>query len=136
MSSNTEQVSPDAAVKIKSPLSDAQAINVTHQHAREELRLFSTALGMAAPVSIDKVAFLLEHLIKEQTSSDAAMIRDQMVRDGWAQRSENAEPIDVIAERASLYLASEKGIELFNFFVNIFARTSSKELLSETVVGE
>jgi hypothetical protein len=136
MSTNTEQISPDAAAKIKSPLSDSQAVDVTHQHARAELARFSAALDMAVPVSIDKLASLLEHLIKEQTSSDSAMIRDQMVRDGWTEQDGNAEQLDIIAERATKFLASEKGIELFNFFVKIFARTSINALLSAPVAGE
>ena len=131
-----EAPSPDASAKVKSPLSEMQAVDTTHGQARAELAEFAGALGTVVPVSIDKLAVLLEHLIKQQTSSDSAMIRDQMVRDGWdcggADADADAESINVIAERVTNYLATEKGIALFNFFVKIFARTSSKIFLDES----
>ena len=133
MSIQPESTSQEAAAKMKSHLSDTQAIRTTHQQAKVELAQFSAALGMSVPVSTDKLAYLLEHLVKEQTSADSAMIRDQMVRDGWDRDVSGNESIDLIAQRAVAYLASEKGIALFNFFVKIFARTSGKMFMDESV---
>jgi hypothetical protein len=117
---------PNSSFEVKTPLSEACAVDATHQQARSELALFTEALALPVSMSTDKVALLLEHVIKEQTSSDSSLIRDQMIRDGWEKEGIDATLIETIAQRASAYLATDKGIKLFNFFVKTYARTSPK----------
>ena len=132
MITNPQQDSPISGEAIKSPISQAQAVDATHGQARAELVQFAEELGLPATVSVDKLATLLEHLVKQQTSADSSMIRDQMVRDGWDHALGGSVSVETIAARITTFLASEKGIELFNFFVKIFARTTSKIYLDES----
>lgn len=131
MSNDKLASTPEQASDIKSPLSNTEAVQTTHQEARRELALFLDALGMQQRVSIDQLAFLLEHLIKEQTASDAAMIRDQMRAEHWEKNLSEGESLIEIAQRAAAYLATAEGIRLFNFFVKIFARTTPVMFLRE-----
>lgn len=129
MITNPQEDSPISGETIKSPISQAQAVDATHVQARAELVQFAAVLELPATVSIDKLATLLEHLVKQQTSADSSMIRDQMVRDGWEHALGGGVSVDTVAVRITTFLASENGIALFNFFVKIFARTTGKIFL-------
>jgi hypothetical protein len=105
-------------------LSDDDAIQITNQECEPKLAGFVSALGMHTPVSTATAALLLEHMIKEQTSGDTALVADQMRQDGWEKSLTDGENLNLLAERALAYLASEDGVKLFNFFVQTFAKTS------------
>lgn len=79
---------------------------------------------MRTPISTDKAASLLEHMVKQQMSSDTSQIADQMRHDGWEESLSDGETLTLLAGRALAYLATHEGIALFNFFVKTFARTS------------
>jgi hypothetical protein len=105
-------------------LSDDEALRITHHEDEPELAAFISALGMQRPVSTDKVAFLLEHMIREQMSADTGSIADQMRNDHWDNDLSDGETLDAVAHRALLFLRTHEGIRLFNFFAKIFAKTS------------
>ena len=105
-------------------LSDEEATRITHEDVKPALQEFAVALNMAGPVSLDKLALLLEHVIKEQRSSDSEMIADQMRLDRWQDMLTGEESCELLAERITLFLATEEGIRLYNFFVRIFAKTT------------
>lgn len=104
-------------------LSDDEALRITHDEDEPQLAAFVSALGMQRPVSTDKVAFLLEHMIKEQMSADTAAIADQMRNDHWEADLTAGETLTEVAHRALSYLRTHEGIRLFNFFAKIFAKT-------------
>ena len=105
-------------------LSESEAVRITHLEDQPELAAFVAALGMRQPVSTDKIAFLLEHMIKEQMTADTATIAAQMRHDGWENALSEGETLDAVAHRALLFLRTHEGIALFNFFAKIFAKTS------------
>lgn len=105
-------------------LSQSEALRITHLEDQPELAVFVAALGMRQPVSTDKMAFLLEHMIKEQMTADTTTIAAQMRNDGWEQALSEGETLDTVAHRALLFLRTQEGITLFNFFAKIFAKTS------------
>jgi hypothetical protein len=108
----------------ESHLSEAEALRITHLEDRPELAVFVAALGMRKPVSTDKIAFLLEHMIKEQMSADTTTVADQMRNDHWENDLSDGETLDDVADRAFVFLRTHEGIALFNFFAKIFAKTS------------
>lgn len=105
-------------------LSEQEAVRITQQDDVPELVEFVLALKMAEPISTDKAARLLKHLVKEQMSSDAGMIADQMRHDHWDANLSKGETLILLADRALGYLATDAGVALFNFFVKTFAETS------------
>lgn len=105
-------------------LSETEALRITHLEDRAELAVFVAALGMQKPVSIDKIAFLLEHILKEQMSADTTAIASQMRSDGWEHHLTDGETLETVAHRALAFLRTHEGIALFNFFTKIFAKTS------------
>jgi hypothetical protein len=105
-------------------LSDAQATRITQKDHAPELAEFVAALELRGTVSSVKAALLLEHMIKESTTADAALIADQMRVDQWEHGLVDGETVELVAERACLFLATGEGIKLFNFFVKVFARTN------------
>lgn len=107
-------------------LSDAQATRITQEVHAPELAEFVSALALRGTVSSDKAALLLAHMIKESMSADAALIADQMRVDQWAPDLGDGETVELVAERVCLFLETEDGIRLFNFFVKVFARTKDE----------
>ena len=107
-------------------LSDAQANRITHKEHQAELAEFVASLNVGGAVSTDKAAFLLEHMIKESMSADSTSIADQMRADQWDRDLGDGETVERVAERVSLFLATEDGIRLFNFFVKVLARTNDE----------
>lgn len=89
-----------------------------------QLAAFISALGMQRPVPADKAALLLGHIVKDQMSSDAASIADQMRTDHWENDLSDGETLNVLAERAFSHLGTHEGINLFNFFAKTVAKTS------------
>ena len=124
MINGTELTSTGLPVHNETHLSEAQALRITHLEDRPELAVFVLALGMNKPVSTDKIAYLLEHLIKEQMSTDTTTIADQMRNDRWENALSDGETLDAVAQRAQAFLRTHEGIGLFNFFAKIFAKTS------------
>ncbi len=104
-------------------LSDAQATRITQEEHAPELAEFVSALALRGTVSSDKAALLLEHMIKESMTADAGLIADQIRVDQWEPHLGDGETVELVAERVSLFLETEDGIRLFNFFVKVFART-------------
>lgn len=104
--------------------SEQEAIRITHEDDVPELSAFVMALKMKTPISTDRAATLLEHMVKQQTSSDSSQLADQMRDDGWEADLSDGETLAVVADDALAYLATHEGIALFNFFVRTFARTS------------
>lgn len=122
--------SPDAMTTHKLPhhephLSDAEANQITRAECAPELIEFIAAAGMKRQVSIAKAALLLEHIIKEANSGDSVCIADQMLIDQWKQDLSDGETVELVSERLYRFLATDRGITLYNFFVKIFAKTSS-----------
>ena len=107
-------------------LSNDEAVDITHHDDKPELAAFVAALGMQNSVSTDRAAFLLEHMIKEQMSSDTETLASQMRADGWEAKLLEGESLTDVAARALAFLATPEGEQLFNFFVKTFAKTSGQ----------
>ncbi|MBC7416476.1 MAG: hypothetical protein H7327_16255 [Herminiimonas sp.] len=108
----------------EAPVSDREAVRITQHENVPELVAFIIALQMGRRISTDKAARLLEHMVKEQMSTDAGLIADQMRSDHWEADLSDGETLIVLAQRALGYLATDDGVALFNFFVKTFAGTS------------
>jgi hypothetical protein len=107
-------------------LSTGEAQDVTHHQHNPELAAFIAALGMQNSVSTDQAAFLLEHMIKNQMSTDTQALASQMRTDHWENNLSAGESLDDVAQRALAFLGSPEGEKLFNFFVKTFAKTSGQ----------
>ena len=107
-------------------LSEQEAVRITQQEDVPELVSFIIALHMSKPVSTDMAARLLKHMVKQQMSTDAGLIADQMRQDKWTSHLAHGETLLLLADRALAYLATHEGIQLFNFFVKTFAETSGE----------
>jgi hypothetical protein len=107
-------------------LSHKDAKLIARYEAAPELAGFVAALGMQRPVTSNRAARLLEHIIKETLSSTAAQIEIQMRNDHWDKDLSDGETLPVLAQRVQLFLESPPGVELFNFFTKIFARTTGE----------
>jgi hypothetical protein len=110
----------------ESHLSEQEAVRITRQEDVPELVSFVIALHMSRPVSTDMAARLLKHMVKQQMSTDAGLIADQMRQDEWASHLAHGETLMMVADRALAYLATHDGIQLFNFFVKTFAETTGE----------
>jgi hypothetical protein len=108
---------------VQTPISTSQAARATHQDAIPQFDEFIRSLQMARPVSTDKAAELLEHLVKLQMASDDVRIADQMRDDGWEADLLDGESLTVLGERAFAYLATPEGLNLFNLIVKTYAKT-------------
>ena len=104
--------------------SEQEAVRITQQEDVPELVEFILALDMKKPVSNDRAARLIKHLVKLQTASDSQLIADQMRTDGWEASLSDGETLAILADRVSAYFSTHAGTALFNFFVLTFARTS------------
>jgi hypothetical protein len=107
-------------------LSDKDATLIARYEGAPELAAFVAALNMQRPVTSNRAARLLEHMIKETMSATAALIEGQMRMDHWDKDLSDGETLEVLAERAQLFLESREGIELFNFFAKTFAKTTGE----------
>lgn len=107
-------------------LSTIEAEALSRDDNDAQLRHFVRALGMQRAVGTDKVADLLEHVIKEAMSASIDWLEGQMRADGWESALAPGETLHAIATRANGYLESAEGLELFNLFTKNFARTSGE----------
>lgn len=107
-------------------ISDHAATRITRREGDEELTAFVAALNMLRPVSTDKAALLLEHVIKESMSANIDLLEGQMRTDGWDADLTPGETLALLAERAANFLESPEGIRLFNFFARTFAKTTGE----------
>lgn len=107
-------------------ISEQEAVRVTQQDDVPELVEFVLALQMRKPISTDKAARLLKHMVEQQMTSDTSLVVDQMREDDWEKCLSDGETLALLANRILAYLATHDGIALFNFFVKTFARTSGK----------
>jgi hypothetical protein len=124
MTIESEAVPAGVTAQTQTALSETEAVRITHLEDRAELAVFVAALGMRTPVSTDKIAFLLEHMLKEQMSADTATIASQMRNDHWEHHLSDGETLEIVAHRALTFLRTHEGIALFNFFTKTFAKTS------------
>ena len=108
----------------KQHISELEAVRITQTTDLPELMAFVVALKMIEPVSTDRAAKLVKHIVKQQMISDSVLIADQMRDDGWEADLTNGETLAVLAERASDYFSTQAGTSLFNFFVMTFAKTT------------
>lgn len=125
MTNNIDPTAPGIPAQYQPQLSEAEAVDVAHQAGRPELASFAAALGMQHPVSTEKMGFLLEHLIREQMTTDATTIAAQMRNDHWDRALADGETLEALAQRAQAFLRTHEGIALFNFFAKTFAKTSN-----------
>jgi hypothetical protein len=111
---------------IDSGLTDTEAETIVRGEGQARLQAFISALRMQRPVSTDKAALLLKHIVKGQMATDAALIAGQMRLDHWELALANGDNLAVLAERARDFLDTEEGIALYDFFVQVFARTRER----------
>ena len=116
-----EQAGPDEA-----HLSDQAATRITRNESAPELASFVAALNMQRPVTSNKAAQLLEHVIKESMSATTSLLENQMRLDHWETDLSDGETLGPLAERAQLFLESPEGVRLFNFFAKTYAKTSGE----------
>lgn len=114
----------DQSRNVQGHTSEQEAVRITRQDDVPELVEFVLVLKMKRPVSTDKAARLLQHMVKQKMTSDSSQIADQMRDDGWETDLSEGETLPLLAARVLAYLASNEGIALFNFFVKTFANTS------------
>jgi hypothetical protein len=107
-------------------LSDHAADRITRHECKAELAAFVDALVMERPVSVEKVARLLEHSMKDAMTANTSLIEDQMRLDDWASDLGNGETLEAVASRAQRFLETPQGVHLYNFFAKTYARTSGE----------
>jgi hypothetical protein len=107
-------------------LSDQDAKLIARYEGAPELADFVAALNMQRPVTSNKAARLLEHIIKESMSATVALIEGQMRTDHWEKDLSPGETLPGLANRAQLFMETPAGVELFNFFAKTFARTTGE----------
>lgn len=107
-------------------LSDVEAAAIVLDDNDQQLQQFIAALNMRTPVGTDKMARLLENVIKGSMSSNIDRLADQMRLDGWEASLAPGETLDQLATRANAYLESAQGVELFNLFSKTLARTTGE----------
>jgi hypothetical protein len=107
-------------------LSDQDAKLISRYEAAPGLADFVAALNMQRPVTSNKAARLLEHIIKESMSATADLVEGQMRTDHWDKDLVPGESLPEVAARAQGYLETPAGVELFNFFAKTFARTTGE----------
>lgn len=124
MSTDFPATDPASAGHANSHLSTIEAEQLSRDDNDVQLHHFVRALGMRQAVGTDKVAALLEHVIKEAMSANVDWLEGQMRADGWESALAPGETLHAIATRANGYLESPEGLELFNLFTRNFARTT------------
>lgn len=123
MTSNTISDQPVAA---PGHITDHAATRITRRDSNPELEAFVAALTMQRPVSTDRAAELLEHIIKETMSATTVLLENQMRLDHWESALADGESLGLLAERAQLFLESPEGVRLFNYFARTYAKTSGE----------
>jgi hypothetical protein len=124
--SNSNSAHVDQSGNSQDRTSEQEAVRITQQDDVPELVEFVLVLKMKRPVSTDKAARLLKHMVKQQMASNSSQIADRMRDDGWETDLSQGETLALLADRVLAYLATHEGIALFNFFVKTFANTSSE----------
>jgi len=109
-----------------SALTDSEAEAIVRGECQAKLQDFIAALRMQRPVSTDKAAILLKHIVKGQMATDASLIAGQMRLDHWELGLANGDNLAVLAERARDYLDSSEGAALYDFFAQVFSRTQER----------
>lgn len=121
--STIDAASPDDD---KAHLTKGEAKDTVRDEGNSELAAFVAALQMRRPVSNDKAAQLLEHVIKETMSAAVGWLEGQMRADHWEEFLSDGETLTLLAQRAHRYLESNPGVELFNLFAKTFAKTTGE----------
>lgn len=93
-------------------LFDKDAALIARYKGAPELAAFVAALNMQRPVTSNRAARLLEHVIKETMSATVALIEGQMRTDHWDKDLSDGETLAILAERAQLFLETPEGIQL------------------------
>jgi hypothetical protein len=109
-----------------SALTDSEAETIVRGECQDKLQNFIAALQMKRPVSTDKAAILLKHIVKGQMATDASLIAGQMRLDHWELSLANGDNLAVLAERARDFLDTEEGAALYDFFVKVFSHTQER----------
>lgn len=107
-------------------ISDDAANRITRHECKAELAAFVDALIMQRPVSVEKVAQLLEHSMKDAMTANTSLIEDQMRLDHWDSDLGNGETLDELASRAQRFLETPEGVRLYNFFAKTYAKTTGE----------
>jgi hypothetical protein len=110
----------------KAHLTNGEAQELARDEGDDEIAAFVAALQMQRPVSTDKAAQLLEHVIKETMSATVSWLEGQMRNDRWDEFLGQGETLTLLAQRANKYLESAEGVELFNLFTKTFAKTTGE----------
>lgn len=126
MTTDPQTIASTSAGQDTARLSHAEAKEISLDDSDEQLRQFIAALDMRQPVSPDLAGRLLEHVIKGATSANVDWLEAQMRIDGWETRLAPGEQLSTLAMRASRYLESSAGVEMFNLFTRNFARTTGE----------
>jgi hypothetical protein len=124
--SNSNSAHVDQSGNSQDRTSEQEAVRITQQDDVPELVEFVLVLKMKRPVSTDKAARLLKHMVKQQMASNSSQIADRMRDDGWETDLSEGETLAFLADRVLAYLATHEGIALFNFFVKTFAKTNGE----------
>jgi hypothetical protein len=107
-------------------ISDHAANRITRHECKAELAAFVDALIMERPVSVEKVAQLLEHSMKDAMTANTSLIEDQMRLDHWDSDLGNGQTLEELASRAQRFLETPEGVHLYNFFAKTYAKTTSE----------
>jgi hypothetical protein len=107
-------------------LSDQDAALIARYESAPALAEFVAALNMQRPVTSNRAARLLEHIIKETMSATVDLVEGQMRTDHWEKDLAPGETLPEVAARAQAFLETPAGVELFNFFARTFARTTGE----------
>ena len=126
MTTDPKSIDASSTQDDKAHLTGQEAKAITRDEGDQELAEFIAALQMRHPVSSEKAAQLLEHVIKETMSATVAWLEGQMRDDHWDQFLSEGETLTLLAQRANKYLESAEGVELFNLFTKTFARTTGE----------
>jgi hypothetical protein len=109
-----------------SELTESEAEALARGECQARLREFIAALKMQRPVSDDKAAILLKHIVKNQMADDASLIAGQMRLDHWELGLANGDNPAVLAERACAFLNSTEGATLYDCFSKVFSRSGER----------
>jgi hypothetical protein len=109
---------------IEAHISHKEAVQTVKNDSPDGIESFIAALGMQKPVSNSVAISLFETIVKNSDASDAKAIADTMRLSNWEALLSPGEDLSTIAKHAADFLASPPGIEVFNFFIKTFAKTT------------
>jgi hypothetical protein len=118
--------SPSYADVIDPGLSDVEARQLAHHACQQKLDEFVSAMAMQKPVSNDKAATLIRHIVKNGIAADPLLVAGQMRINHWEGGLANGDNLDVLAERACAFLAMSQGRYLLAFFSRVFSDIEEK----------